>query len=385
MDTSKPSFVEILDRLHSKEFTMKSQMDFMKLKQEESDRVWQSMTTNATAPPDGGEGQYQLDAGFLGTTKSLNRYHDILPYDHTRVKLQDVASRADTNDYINASVIESPPELGLPSREGTYIATQGPLPNTVHDFWQMVWEQRCRAIVMLTKPLENGRCKCEEYWPQDTHTPIIVPGLGLKVSLIKDAATLDGGTFEVRQIFVERLGGEVRSPSSLSSDQGNEGSNNEPVAREGLVVHHFMYLGWPDHGVPASSESLLRFRKYVLACTSTHIAKLLPAADLECVGIPAALKRLAMADSSSRPIKMLPPTGPPVIHCSAGCGRTGTWCVIDAAIKYLEHEGDYQGDLVKDLVRHFRRQRMIMVQTWDQFLFCYQVIRFAQDNHVSII
>ena len=38
-----------------------------------------------------------------------------------------------------------------------YIATQGPLPHTVNDFWRMVWEQRCATIVMLTHCTENGR------------------------------------------------------------------------------------------------------------------------------------------------------------------------------------------------------------------------------------
>ena len=31
-----------------------------------------------------------------------------------------------------------------------YIAAQGPLPNTCKDFWQMIWEQQCRLVVMLT-------------------------------------------------------------------------------------------------------------------------------------------------------------------------------------------------------------------------------------------
>lgn len=56
-----------------------------------------------------------------------NRYNNIWPYDHTRVKLKDYP--VDSCDYINASYIKS-------SRsKKRYIATQGPLPSTFQ-----VWE-----------------------------------------------------------------------------------------------------------------------------------------------------------------------------------------------------------------------------------------------------
>ena len=47
----------------------------------------------------------------------------------------------------------------------SYIAAQGPLPNTCGDFWQMVWEQQSRLVVMLTTKIEQGRVKCHQYWP----------------------------------------------------------------------------------------------------------------------------------------------------------------------------------------------------------------------------
>ena len=47
-----------------------------------------------------------------------------------------------------------------------FLATQSPLPDTVDDFWRMIWEQKAATIVMLTKEKEGGRVKCQRYWPQ---------------------------------------------------------------------------------------------------------------------------------------------------------------------------------------------------------------------------
>lgn len=46
-----------------------------------------------------------------------------------------------------------------------YILTQGPLPSTAGHFWLMVWEQNCRAILMLNKVIEKEQIKCHWYWP----------------------------------------------------------------------------------------------------------------------------------------------------------------------------------------------------------------------------
>jgi protein tyrosine phosphatase len=74
-----------------------------------------------------------------------NRYGNILPYDDTRVIMP--------NKYINASWITN-----------QYIATQGPLPNTIEDFWEMIWVTNTTTIIMLTPLIEKEVVKCECYW-----------------------------------------------------------------------------------------------------------------------------------------------------------------------------------------------------------------------------
>ncbi|KAI7826112.1 hypothetical protein BC939DRAFT_501802, partial [Gamsiella multidivaricata] len=98
---------------------------------------------------------FSIGAGIEQGLK--NRYNNIWPYDHTRVKIAEVEQGHD--DYINASFLT--PVLSKKS----YIATQGPLPSTFQDFWKATWEQNSRVVVMLTREQEMGRIKCHEYWP----------------------------------------------------------------------------------------------------------------------------------------------------------------------------------------------------------------------------
>jgi len=41
----------------------------------------------------------------------------------------------------------------------------GPLPNTITDFWWLVWQERICIVAMVTNVVEGGQQKCEQYWP----------------------------------------------------------------------------------------------------------------------------------------------------------------------------------------------------------------------------
>ncbi|XP_077594624.1 receptor-type tyrosine-protein phosphatase H-like isoform X3 [Stigmatopora nigra] len=94
--------------------------------------------------------EHTQDAALLDENMEKNRFTNVLPYDRSRVKL------GGNLDYINASYMagfNSPRE---------YIATQGPLPSTVSDFWKMIWEQKVNTVVMVTNCKEGIRKNSSE-------------------------------------------------------------------------------------------------------------------------------------------------------------------------------------------------------------------------------
>ena len=47
-----------------------------------------------------------------------------------------------------------------------FIATQGPLPHTLVDFWRLIWQERVHCIVILLQNLtEDSLVRCQQYWP----------------------------------------------------------------------------------------------------------------------------------------------------------------------------------------------------------------------------
>merc|ERR1712178_269283 len=98
-----------------------------------------------------------FDAANAPVNVRKNRYSNVKPIDATRVKL---ASRGEPGgDYINANYVDGW------RRPRAFIATQGPVPQTIPDFWRMVWEEKSGVIVMVTREMEGGRLKCHQYWP----------------------------------------------------------------------------------------------------------------------------------------------------------------------------------------------------------------------------
>ncbi len=75
------------------------------------------------------------------------------------------------------------------------------------------------------------------------------------------------------------------------------------------------------------------------------------------------IRRVSTCDSET--------SGPIVVHCSAGVGRTGTYIVIDTMLKKLH---DHQSLNIPSFLKHIRQQRANLVQMEEQFIFIYDVL-----------
>ncbi|XP_011930757.1 PREDICTED: receptor-type tyrosine-protein phosphatase eta isoform X3 [Cercocebus atys] len=164
-------------------------------------------------------------AAELAENRGKNRYNNVLPYDISRVKLS--VQTHSTDDYINANYMP-----GYHSKKD-FIATQGPLPNTLKDFWRMVWEKNVYAIIMLTKCVEQGRTKCEEYWPSKQAQDYGDITVAMTSEIVLPEWT-------IRDFTVKNI----------------QTSESHPLRQ-------FHFTSWPDHGVPDTTDLLINFRYLV--------------------------------------------------------------------------------------------------------------------------
>nr|AFD97013.1 PTPRDb [Danio rerio] len=233
----------------------------------------------------------------LPCNKFKNRLVNIMPYESTRVCLQPIRG-VEGSDYVNGSFIDGY------RQQRAYIATQGPLAETVEDFWRMLWEHNSTIVVMLTKLREMGREKCHQYWPSDRSARY--------------------------QYFVVDPMAEYNMPQYILREF------KVTDARDGQsrTVRQFQFTDWPEQGVPKSGEGFIDFIGQV------HKTK-----------------------------EQFGQDGPITVHCSAGVGRTGVFITLSIVLERMRYEGVVD---IFQTVKMLRTQRPAMVQTEEQYQFCYR-------------
>ncbi|KAK0426159.1 hypothetical protein QR680_009562 [Steinernema hermaphroditum] len=267
---------------------------------------------------------FSISISHLEDNVEKNRYLDVRPFDHCRVILGDKPE----HDYINASPID----VDVVKRN--YILAQGPLGHTCADFWQMVFEKNCQLVIMLNNIVEQYMVKCHQYFPTSEEPVLYAVDSAserrFRTTLLSET---DHGDFIVRELELA-----VHSSDKPSPD---EAGDFEDVVLATRTVTHYQYTTWPDFGCPKETSHFLSFREHLKA-----------SGKLE-------------SDSSS---------GPVVIHCSAGIGRTGTFVVIDTVLASVEYGTPLSVKGFEDWILYLRRFRRGLIQTAQQLRFSWQSI-----------
>jgi len=303
-----------------------------------------------------------------------NRYKDIFPYEHTRVRLkkhslssfsstpfshydtlvnQDITKEKDMDiidNYINANY-NTLPELDnskellmkaqnssqtiLPSvsQKVRYIATQAPLRSTVQDFYSCIINDKVPLILSLTNDIENGVEKCFQYWKSNNYN-------GIKVNIIEEL--------------------------------------NPPELNKNVIIRRIRLLY--DNDTKTYDVLQYQIKNWLDLSTLSDPIEIIHSICFKNILIKKLIKNHIIASESTPTI---------LVHCSAGCGRTGTWCTIDSILSNLENfdlflyefkekydSTEKQYDPVAWTINMFRKQRISMVQNINQFLFIYDCLLY---------
>ena len=205
----------------------------------------------------------------------------------------------------------------VPKATRQYILTQGPLPATLSHFWLMIWEQESGVIVMLNRCVEmEDFFKCEQYWPDEIDAKFHYSDVNLTVTL-KNIEEMKH--FTVRELLLE-----------------------DHESQKARTVQQFQCKSWPDHDQPNSPTSFLR--------------------------LLSAIRKSGGLDKMDKPT---------VVHCSAGIGRSGTFCLIDSILSMVENQGSTEGIDIVNTLLEMRDYRTGLIQSPVQLRFAFMTIIYG--------
>ncbi|VDM23470.1 unnamed protein product [Toxocara canis] len=241
---------------------------------------------------------------FNGTYEAgKSRYKDVPCQDQYRVVLKwpGVAE-----DYIHANYVATP------ISEKRFICTQGPMPNSVIDFWHMVIQEESDSIIMLTNLVEKGFNKCEAYWPDEEGAKATWGDVEIENTSVRAALTPEEQSVRLCVLIVKWK------------------QDGKPKTRE---VRHYRWIDWPDRGVPP--------------CKLTSMVL------------------LSHVRGSKKPI---------VVHCSAGIGRTGAIVAMEFIIERLQT--GIPCESMDQILKELRDQRPFSIQNDLQYLYVHRIMLF---------
>lgn len=272
---------------------------------------------------------------------------------------------------------------------------------------------------MLTAEKEGGQIKAHNYWAEGQYGPFTIAHLS------EHRASLEPAKIHRHRdrVTSNKQSKTPATPDFVQQDSHESAQSDQPsVLIRKLTLSHesrpferlreitqIQYSSWPDFGAPAHPSQLLG---------------LVEQCDM--------IVRSTGSDKYGEPQSSL--IRPVLVHCSAGCGRTGTFCTVDSVIDMLKRQrvarsaklqpqqplpmdidsrisasksddspfftaapstpdmstgatttkpgsrvdGPWLGredqDLIEMTVENFRLQRLSMVQSLRQYVLCYETI-----------
>lgn len=148
---------------------------------------------------------------------------------------------------------------------------------------------------MMTQEVERGRIKCHKYWPERLGTSQDAGGYQLH---LENQQFLEYFHIKViRMVEKQVREQEIHHRWDVAVVSTRPQLSFSLQSGETHLVHHLKFTHWPDHGVPHSSDQLVRFIRYMRAVHSK---------------------------------------GPVTVHCSAGIGRAGVLICTDVILGLID-------------------------------------------------
>ena len=286
---------------------------FLEIEKKEQARMQKALSNDPSATPNPHSHSRSLSSGvrLAGIGKGdKNRYKDILPFEHSRVRSKVNDS---TGDYINAS------HINCKTVSARFIACQAPTPATFADLWRVIWEQKSRIIVMLTAESEGGQLKAHPYWTSGDYDCFRVKLKGEEDRALHSHSrpklhrtSSNAGSSQKPQMYRRHTDVPEKEPLRVtirSLELQNVSCPSEPP----MSLTQIQLSSWPDTGTTARPVDILSL---IDLCD-----------DLEYQ------YHLDLKRGSQIPDEFY---GPKIIHCSAGCGRTGTFCTVAMVLDVLK-------------------------------------------------
>ena len=238
----------------------------------------------------------------------LDRYSDIKPYSYNKVLINN------GKGYINASPIN------IGEKENYFISTQGPKPETIEDFWTMVYENNSNVIVMLCNVTEGGRIKCENYWE--------------KPQMKKFSVEIQKEEKKTKMHTIRTL--------KLKNKEKNEER----------IIYQIHFTAWPDHGIPDISDD----KVFQVFCEIN--------------------KKVDELNNKNNPIIVHCSAG------VGRTGSFISMYLLEKEInEQIKAKKDYIRFNIFNLVRKIKEMRLYMVQNVDQYRFVYAYVRYLLENN----